>query len=56
MSGCCCSSKGHGPHGDVSMGLWSREKKIRELEQELERAKHRVSEIEVLIGELKSES
>ena len=54
MQGCGC----HGHHdskGNVCPSLWSKEKKIRMLENQLEPAKTNVQEIETLITELKAE-
>ena len=55
MSMCCSSGKSHGTVNAVCPNLWSKQKKIRMLEKELEMSQEQTREIEKLISELKDE-
>ena len=56
MSCCCTSTKGHGLHYQVCPNLWSKQKKISVLEQELQNLQEKENEIKELIMQLKSEN
>lgn len=55
MSNCCAHSKDHHSISNICPNLWSKKKKIKMLEQELEIMQDKVDEIKEIIAELKAE-
>ena len=53
---CCSCSQGQHSGKDICPNLWSKDKKIKMLEQELDVAQDRSKEIKNLIAQLKAEN